>query len=145
VTEDDAMSGPIEAGEAFVHAIVWGEHITVWELLSNQGRRIALGVATDNGLDRVVARRIEQNLADPVELDEFRAQVLGGLRRDLRSVDLDHITVVGSGRGGDTGTVTLTTPSAIPGTSDWVAGELVLSLDDGRWRVDRLIPRIAGP
>ena len=149
MTGGHATSGPVEAAEAFVRAIVWGEHSTVWELLSAQGRRFALSVATGNGLDRVVAGRIEQDLADPVEFDEFQAQVLGGLRRDLRSVDLDHIAVNATGAGsaavGDTRTVTLTTPSVIPGTSDWVAGELVLSFDDGRWRVDRLIPRIAGP
>lgn len=135
-----------EAAEAFLHAIVWGEHTVIWELLSSSGRETALAVAGDNGLDRVVASRIRNGLADPVELDDFLRQLLGGLRRDLRSVDIAQITVsFVEETAGQTAVAALQVPSAFPNSDGWAAGELELSvIDGGGWLIDRLQPRVAG-
>ncbi len=136
------------AAEALVHAVVWGEHTVVWELLSSTGRNTALTVAQHNGMDRVAAGRIRDGLADPVELDDFLRQLLGGIRRDLRSIELgelqvDHVELSSSG---DEATGHLVVPSTIPGVENWSAGTLRLSHgDDGRWLIDHLEPRIAGP
>ncbi len=142
-------SGPATAADAFVHAVVWGEHTVVWELLSSAGRTTALRVAQRNGMDRVAAGRIRDGLADPEEMEEFLRQLLAGVRRDLRSVDLGELKVgaVESDRA-DTGQATahLVVPSIIPGADVWSAGRLVLScVDKGRWRVDSLEPRVTGP
>ncbi len=141
-----------ERARAFIHAIVWAEHTTLWDLLSAEGRAAALSVAVRNGLDRVVAGRIHDELADPVELQRFLQQLVEGLRRDLRSVELTELTVgdcgPGDGGRGDGGTaaVELLTPSQLPGIDAWPAGRLVLSHDPERgWLVDRLEPRLAGP
>lgn len=136
-----------ERAQAFVHAIVWAEHTTLWDLLSADGRAAALSVAVRNGLDRVVAGRIHDDLADPVELQRFLQQLVEGLRRDLRSVELTELTVGDCGRGdGGTMAVELLTPSQLPGIDAWPAGRLVLSHDLERgWLVDRLEPRLAGP
>lgn len=151
-----------ERARAFIHAIVWAEHTTLWDLLSADGRAAALSVAVRNGLDRVVAGRIHDELADPVELQRFLQQLVEGLRRDLRSVELTELTVGDCGPGdggpgdggrgdggrGDGGTaaVELLTPSQLPGIDAWPAGRLVLSHDPERgWLVDRLEPRLAGP
>ena len=133
-----------ERATAFIHAIVWAEHTTLWELLSEEGRGAALSVAVHNGLDRVVAGRIRD---DPVERERFLQQLVGGLRRDLRSVELTELTV-GECRRGTDGTVAaeLETPSRLPGTDAWPAGRLILSQDADRgWLIDRLEPRLAGP
>ena len=132
---------------AFIHAIVWAEHTTLWDLLSGQGRAAALSVAMRNGLDRVVAGRIRDDLADPVERERFLQQLVGGLRRDLRSVELTELTL-GECRSASDGSVAveLLTPSQLPGIDAWPAGRLILSCDTDRgWVVDRLEPRLAGP
>lgn len=149
-----ARPEPLPAGEpaaiagAFIDAIAWGEHTTVWELLSGTGRSVALAVAQANGLDRVVAGRIRDRLANPVELEDFLAQLLGGLRHDLRSVDVGEIRIgtCATAPDGATATVELAVPSLLPGTDSWPAGSIVLSDDgSGTWRVDRLEPVLAGP
>ena len=156
-----------ERARAFVHAIVWAEHTTLWDLLSGEGRTAALSVAMRNGLDRVVAARIHDDLADPLELQRFLQQLVEGLRRDLRSVELTELTVSDDSRHDDgtsddsrhhdgtsddsrhhdgTVAVELLTPSQLPGIDAWPAGRLVLSHDPERgWLVDRLEPRLAGP
>ncbi|MGI9597275.1 MAG: hypothetical protein ACR2QK_14020 [Acidimicrobiales bacterium] len=146
---------PWGRAEAFVTAIVWGEHTTIWRLLSPAGRTAALSVAVGNGLDRVVAARIDGEVADPTEFEDFLRQLVGGLRRDLRSVEAAKVTTAaataddGDGDGGatvDEAIVELATPSDIPGTGDWPAGRVHLSRDDERgWLIDRLEPRLAGP
>lgn len=147
---DQALSHPTGASDAarrFLRAVVWGEHTTVWALLSRKGRSTALSVALGNGLDRVVAARIGDGRADPVELDEFLRSLLAGLRRDMRSVDVDNVTVAGRSRPGAGGSVIvdLESPSSLPGTAGWPAGHLELSRGpDGDWVVDRLHPRLAG-
>lgn len=142
------MTTATERAQAFLHAIVWGEHTTIWELLSDNGRRAALAVAMENGMDRVVANRIRDDLADPIERHEFLRQLVHGLRRDLRSVDLPNLSIDTSSapETGSTAVIAITSPSLIPGTEAWAAGRFVLSLDDTRgWCIDRLEPRLAGP
>lgn len=143
---DADPAGVRAAAEAFVHAVVWGEHTVVWDLLSDTGRATALAVARNHGLDRVVASRIEDDLADPRELDDFLRQLLEGIRRDLRSVDTNEIRVADvSMSGSENAVATLVVPSLLPGP-DWAAGHLDMRYDvDCRWRVDRLEPRLAGP
>ena len=146
-TMSDDSSGAAERAGAFVHAIVWAEHTTLWDLLSDRGRTAALSVAMRNGLDRVVAGRIRDGLADPVERRRFLHQLVNGLRRDLRSVELTELTVGECHIAGDGSTaVELLSPSQLPGTGAWPAGRLIMSRDAGRgWVVDRLEPRLAGP
>ena len=143
----DAAAGAAERAGAFIHAIVWAEHTTLWDLLSGEGRAAALSVAVRNGLDRVVAGRIRDDLADPVERERFLQQLVGGLRRDLRSVELTELTVGECRRGSDGAVaVELQTPSQLPGIDAWPAGRLIVSHNPERgWLVDRLEPRLAGP
>ena len=143
----DADAGAAERAGAFIHAIVWAEHTTLWDLLSDQGRAAALSVAVHNGLDRVVAGRIRDDLADPLERERFLQQLVGGLRRDLRSVELTELALGECSTASDgSAAVELLTPSQLPGIDAWPAGRLVLSCDTDRgWLVDRLEPRLAGP
>ena len=141
------LDAAVDRAAAFIHAVVWAEHTTLWELLSSAGQDAALSVAVRNGLDRVVAGRIRDGLADPVERDRFLQQLVAGLRRDLRSVELTALTT-GECSSLDDGSVAvdLLTPSQLPGTDTWPAGRLVLSHDARQgWAVDRLEPRLAGP
>lgn len=142
------MTAAADRAAAFLQAIAWGEHTTIWELLSDDGRRAALSVAVDNGLDRVAAGRIHDDLADPAEREEFLRQLVGGLRRDLRSVDLPNLSIDAGTliETGSTASIAFTSPSTIPGTEGWAAGLLLLSRNGDRgWCIDRLEPRLAGP
>ena len=159
-------SSPGDVASRFIDAIAWGEHTVVWELLSHRGRATAITVALANGLDRVIAARISDGLADPAELDDFLRQLLHGLRRDLRSVEVAdvqvadvqvadvqvadvqvaNVEVAGCHLAGRSAVVLLSTPSAIPSTEPWAAGRVVMSEDDaGAWAVDHLEPVVAGP
>lgn len=143
-----SAAGPADRATAFVHAVQWAAHTEVWALLSEEGQATALSIGVSNGLDRVTAARIRDRVSDPVELEEFLTRLLGGIRRDLRSIDIDQLDVGDVTFAEDIGsaTVELTNPSTIPGTTHWSAGELEMSTGvDGEWFVDRLIPRVAGP
>lgn len=145
------MTGRLDAARAraieFIHAIIWAEHTVLWDLLSDTARETALSVAVRNGLDRVAASRIRDGLADPVERDHLLRQLVEGLRRDLRSVELTELAVGECGLAdGDIVSAELLTPSSLPGTDAWPAGRLILSHDSQRgWLVDILEPRLAGP
>ena len=135
---------PVECARAFLEAILWGSHTTIWELLSEDGRDTVLTVAASRGLDRVTVNRIRDGQSDPVDHDVFLRELTQGLRRDLRSVDLARVAP-GRSHELDDGAVVvdLVTPSEIPGTEDWPAGQIVVGLDPaGRWRVRRLEPRV---
>ncbi len=144
------LEDPVVCAQAFLTAIVWGEHTTIWELLSAAGRQAALAVAVRNGLDRVAASRIGDDVADPAEREDFLRQLVDGLRHDLRSVEAARVRASAvepqSGAGdSDSVAVELVTPSDIPGTGDWPAGRLFLGRDPDRgWMVDRLEPWLAG-
>ncbi len=145
------MTGRLDAAREraaeFIHAIIWAEHTVLWDLLSDNARETALSVAVSNGLDRVAAGRIRDGLADPVEREHLLRQLVEGLRRDLRSVELTKLDVGKCNLAeGDVVAAELLTPSSIPGTDAWPAGRLILSDHPQRgWLVDRLEPRLAGP
>ena len=136
-----------ECAAAFIRAVIWAEHTVLWELLSEIGRETALSVAVRNGFDRVAAARIRDDLADPAEREHLLRQLVEGLRRDLRSVELTELAVGEcSPACGHVVEAELLTPSSLPGTDAWPAGRLILSRDAQRgWLVDRLEPRLAGP
>ena len=144
----EPTAAPVPCARAFLHAIVWGEHTAVWDLLSEAGRTTVLSVAVGQGLDRVVARRMRDGLADPADRDDFLRRLLEGLRRDLRSVELGKLTVDPVATPAEAGRVVveMQVPSEIPGTGPWPAGWIVLGRDTaGGWGVDRLEPRLVTP
>ena len=51
------MNDAVETARSFLHAIVWGEHVTVWELLGAAARERVLASATRKGMDAVAASR----------------------------------------------------------------------------------------
>lgn len=150
MSDDPAVSA---AARSFLDAIVDGDHPMVWDLLHPDARERAIGLALRRGLDRVKAQRFVHGNADPSELAEFQRDVLRGLRRDFRSVELERLTVGAPAPVDDvTGsepadmTVDLASPSNLPGTAGWYAGRLRLRrLDLDGWRVLDVEPTVAGP
>lgn len=160
MTDDPIGADSIEtarrATRTFIDAIVDGDHPAVWAMMHPDARKRAVSVALGQGLDRVKAQRFLSGNADPAELADFQRDVVGGLRRDFRSVELERLSVGAADRGegrserGDDDrivTVELTSPSSLPGTDGWYAGRvrLVRLESDAAWSVVDVEPTVAGP
>lgn len=132
---------PVEAAGAFLHAVSWGEHATVWDLLDDTGRRTVLQVATSGGLGAVPAARMREGTASPSERDRFLTALVHGLRRDLVGIDLDAVvlTLVEPPSAG-TAVVLLETPVPDALGGPVPTGSVELSEVGGAWRVTRLVP-----
>lgn len=133
----------LEVARSFVAAIAWGEHRRVWELLGSEGRRTVLRVAGDRGMDKALVARLRDGTAAEREQEQFLADLVNGLRADLRGADLDGLaywTDPGAPEPARTWVVMMT-PLAAELGGDVPVGTLELSQDDGHWRVERLIPR----
>lgn len=140
-SSSDGPSTPEACAAAFVHAVVWGEHSTLWNLLSPAGRDRVLAAGARGGLDPVKAERIRQGTSPRDEMDEFLTGLVQGLRVDLSSADLGEIEIgpvaTTTVRGAE---VHLVVPSAFH-DEPWVAGVVEASAHGDRWLVDRLEPR----
>lgn len=139
----------LDASRSFIHAVAWGEHRTVWELLALVGRKAVLRVALGRGMDDVLASRLREDRAEPDELDAFLSDLVNGLRSDLAGADLDTLGFEPAPPSGDTGatTVVLTTPTAPEiaryGIESLPIATLELVTEDDTWRVAGLTPRVA--
>ncbi|MEL7156686.1 MAG: hypothetical protein AAFN30_08815, partial [Actinomycetota bacterium] len=85
----------INTATRLLEAIVRGEHLTVWELLSPAGRDYVLETGGRRGLDPVQAARVRQGTSQPHERDRFLTSVLQGLRVDFSSVELEQVAPTG--------------------------------------------------
>lgn len=141
--EEAQRADALETARSFVAAIAWGEHRRVWDLLGSEGRRTVLRVAGDRGMDQALVARLRDGTAAEREQEEFLADLVNGLRADLRGADLDGLAYWADPDAPEperTWVVMMTPlPEALGG--DVPLGTLELSEDGGRWRVERLIPR----
>ena len=164
VDEREALA----VARAFVDAIVWGEHVRIWELFSPEAREHVLRSASRRGLDAVAGERARQETWSRGEADAFLTSLLHGLRVDLSGVDLNRILISEHPVRLDDGSLRfdLENPSDLPptltGGANWAAGAVVVDRIDGptttptstttpttnttpttTWRVTRLIARPA--
>ena len=146
----DQPSGGKDAlgtAETFVNAVVWGEHHLVWDLLAEDGREAVLRVAATRGMDQALAVRLRDGTAAGEEWDEFLADRVNGLRAELAGNDLDSLEYVaeqeppGPGRAREVMMVDVPEPLAAGGGLP--VGTVELVHDGGRWRVERIVPRLA--
>ena len=82
---------PEEAAQNFVNAVAWGEHLRVWDLFGSEARETVLRVALTRGMDETLAARLRDDKASASERDLFLADLVNGLRSDLRGNDLDAV------------------------------------------------------
>ncbi|MGH1491445.1 MAG: hypothetical protein ACRBK7_18945 [Acidimicrobiales bacterium] len=139
----------VEVARSFLEAIVWGQHLTVWELLSSAGRDVVLEAGARRGLDAVQAARLRQGTSPTEEQDKFLTGLVHGLRVDFSSVELEKVVplsdVVELAEGRYE--VTLECPASF-GEGGWAAGSMEISEQrraDGvtRWLVDRINPLVS--
>lgn len=139
----------VEVARKFLEAIVWGRHLTVWELLSSDGRDVVLEAGARRGLDAVQAARIRQGTSQREEQDAFLTGLLHGLRVDFSSVELEQVAPLSEVIELADGVceVVLECPASF-GSGGWAAGSMVISerrTADGvsTWLVDRVNPLVS--
>ncbi len=132
---------PISTAERFVQAIVWGEHVTVWAMMSVAGREHVLEAGSRRGLDPLQAQRIRQGTSPPDELDSFLTGLVHGLRVDFSAVPLDDVRATPRSVPAnlDVVEVSLHCPATF-GEGRWSAGSIVLSRSGDSWMIDRINP-----
>jgi hypothetical protein len=135
----------VEAARRFVEAVAWGEHRTVWDLLSPDGRAVVLRVATNRGMDAALGARLREGQATRGEEETFLTDLVNGLRADLAGTDLDTLEIeAGPGPAEpDREWVLLVAPVAAElGVPGLPVGTLEMVHLSNTWRVERLSPRV---
>lgn len=140
-------AAPLAVARAFVHAVAWGEHQTVWALLATDGRKTVLRIALGRGMDDVVASRLREDRAEAAELDAFLTDLVNGLRTDLAGADLDAVGFEQTASESSSATVLVTTPTAAElarhGIDSLPVATMQLVLVPDGWQVVSLEPRLA--
>ncbi len=139
---------PTEVSARFIHAVAWGEHLTVWELLALEGRKTVLRVALGRGMDDVLASRLREDRAEPDELNAFLTDLVNGLRADLAGADLDTLGFDEQpSEDSSRAAVVLTTPTdpelTRHGIDSLPVATVRLVLDGATWLVTGIEPRRA--
>ncbi len=135
-------ASPIDAAREFVDAIVWGEHLKVWELMGVEARTTVLKVAVSRGMDEQLAARLRDGSASGPEREEFLADLVNGLRNDLAGNDLDNLEYeldTAPNQPGKARVVIQTPLNPLLG-GYLPAASVELSDEAGRWKIDRLLP-----
>lgn len=144
-------SAPEEVAKAFVDAVAWGEHHTVWELLSSDGRETVLRVGATRGMDKELAVRLRDGAAATAEREEFLGDLVRGLRADLAGNDLDNLEaerIEGDDAPNEAGRAKVMLIFPLPpalAQPGLPVAEVEMREENSQWRVDRLLPRTSKP
>ena len=142
-----SADNPEAVAKTFVDAVAWGEHHTVWDLLSSEGRHVVLRVGATRGMDQALAMRLGDDTASAVEREEFLTDLVTGLRADLAGNDLDNLDAerieddsdpADPGRARVLLVLPLPDILAVPGLP---VAEVEMVQETGQWRVEKLLPR----
>ena len=144
------MTPALDVAREFVDAVVWGEHVKVWDLMGLEARTTVLKVASDRGMDEALVARLSDGTASDAEREEFLADLINGLRADLAGNDLDALDYEEDETPQEPGRarVVVTVPVAVgfggnlPVASVELATEASTS-GETEWRVQRLMPQVS--
>jgi len=140
----------METARAFVDAIIWGEHMKVWDLMGLEARTTVLKVAANRGMDEGLVARLRDATASVAEREEFLADLMSGLRSDLSGNDLDALEYEEDPEPPEPGRarVVISVPVAIgfggnlPVASVELATESSTTGED-EWRIERMVPQMS--
>ena len=144
-----ASDEPLKAAERFFLALAAGDGRGLWDCFGEQARAFVLNVGLQRGMDFDLNSRLRQGTATELELEEFIGDFLQGVRRDLRGVDIQRVAFESQVepettlRVRVTYLVTLGDPGAAL-TAAVPAGSLIMVLENGDWKVERIITRPGG-
>jgi hypothetical protein len=144
-----ASDEPLKAAERFFQAFAGGDARGLWDCFGEQARSYVLNIGLERGMEFDLNSRLRQGTATDQEFEEFMGDFLQGVRRDLRGVDIQRVAFESQVepettlRVRVTYLVTLGEPgvgiaTAVP------AGSLIMVLENGDWKVERIIPHPGG-
>jgi hypothetical protein len=144
-----ASDEPLKAAERFFQALVRGDARGLWESFGEQARAYVLNIGLTRGMDFDLNSRLRQGTATDEEFEEFLGDFLEGVRRDLRGVDIHRLGFESEVEPEAPMLVRVTylvtlgelgvgIATAVP------AGSLIMVLEDGDWKVERILPRPGG-
>ena len=136
----------LAVAQMFLDAVIWAEHLTVWDLLAPSAREVALYGAASRGLDAVAVERARQGTWTNAERDTLLGELVRGLTVDLGGARLDDLIVAAAyPRPDGRIEVQLEAHSTLPDTmtsgSGWSVARLVLveRSDVETWQVERIV------
>jgi hypothetical protein len=148
-SEDQAAPSAMDTARAFVDAVVWGEHLKIWELMGLEARTTVLKVASNRGMDEGLVARLRDGTASVAERDEFLADLLNGLRADLSGNDLDALEYEEDAEPPEPGRarVVISVPVAVGFGGSLPVGSVELATESSttgvtEWRIERLVPQV---
>ncbi|HTJ73801.1 MAG TPA: hypothetical protein VL337_00395 [Acidimicrobiales bacterium] len=146
MSEQSALDVALE----FVDAVVWGEHLRVWELLGLEARTTVLKVASNRGMDEALMARLRDGTASVAERDEFLTDLVNGLRADLSGNDLDALEYEEDAEPPEPGRarVVISVPVAVGFGGNLPVGSVELATEpstngETAWRIERLVPQVS--
>jgi hypothetical protein len=144
MSSDDS---PKEVARAFVQAVAWGEHLRVWEMLGDEGKKTVLRVAVKRGMNDALAARLGAGTASTEESDTFLTDLINGLRADMAGTDLDALRYWFDAEAAeeDRAWVVLMAPLPAELGGELPMGSVELTRPDGSWRVERFSGRPSRP
>ena len=144
------MTSALEIARGFVDAVVWGEHLKVWDLMGLEARTTVLKVASDRGMDEALVARLRDGTASDAEREEFLADLINGLRADLAGNDLDALEYEEDDSPQEPGRarVVVTVPVAVGFGGNLPVASVELATEastngEAEWRVQRLVPQVS--
>ena len=146
---DGAARSALETARAFVDAVVWGEHLKIWDLMGLEARTTVLKVASNRGMDEALVARLRDGTASVAERDEFLADLLNGLRADLSGNDLDALEYEEDTDPPEPGRsrVVISVPVAVGFGGNLPVASVELATEPStmgaaEWRIERLLPQV---
>ena len=144
--EEEASRAVLDAAELLLLAIATGDHRALWDMLSEGARAYVLNIAVERGMDFDLGSRIRQGTASDAELDDYLTDLLEGIRRDLKGVDLSRLAFESKAEPHAPMQVRVTyflqMEAAIGDIRPAIpAGSLIMIYEGGAWKVERLIPK----
>jgi hypothetical protein len=143
---DDDLEEAQAVAQRFLTLVGEGDHRGVWDLFSENAQAYVLNRAVDRGMDFDLMSAIRQGAASDEQFDDYLQDLLEGLRRDLRGVDLARLKFQATPEPETAGMVRvvylLEMDVAIGDQRPSIpAGSVLVAPQEGEWKVERLIPR----
>lgn len=143
IPDEDAAAIRV-AADRFFDAVRRRDGDALWEAFSEGARAFVLNKAMEQGLDFDLATGLRDGTASEEERARYLANLVEGIRTDLRGVDLDNLTYELS-REPESDQVRvryLVEVAAGPDGGHRIpAGSLLVVAEEEGWRVHRVIPR----
>lgn len=144
--DPEDLTAAAAQAERFLQAVDAGDRHAVWDLFSENAQAYVLNRAVDRGMDFDLMSAIRQRTATDEQFESYLEDLLEGLHRDLKGVDVPRLRYEAKPAVEPTGHVHVTylveMDVAIGDQRPSIpAGSVVMAREGDTWKVDRLVPR----